>query len=62
MVFLESEYAIKTVPTGLFLVPPDGPAIPLVARPIDELYLFLMFFAISFTTSSLTAPYVSNFF
>ena len=37
MVFLESEYAIKTVPTGLSLVPPDGPAIPL-----DESILFFL--------------------
>ena len=57
-----SEYPIQTVPTGLFSVPPLGPAIPLVEIPIDELNFFLTLVAISSTTSLLTAPNFSMFF
>ena len=55
-VIFSSEYAIHTVPTGLSLVPPPGPAIPEDAIPIDVLNFILIFFAISSSVSLDTAP------
>ena len=55
VIFL-SEYATHTVPTGLSLVPPPGPATPEEAIPIDVLNFSLIFFAISSTVSLDTAP------
>ena len=49
--------AIQTVPTGLSIDPPPGPAIPLIETPRLALLSFKAPVTISQTTASLTAPY-----
>ena len=50
--------AIQTVPTGLSGVPPDGPAIPVVAMLKSVFIVSLTPFAIASAHSLLTAPYL----
>ena len=46
----------KTVPTGFFLVPPSGPAIPVIERTILVLVFLYKYFAICKDVFLLTDP------
>ena len=48
--------AIHTIPTGLSALPPEGPAMPVVAKPRSVLKSFLAPSAIPAATLLLTAP------
>ncbi len=57
-----SATAINTVPTGVFFVPPVGPATPVVDNPKVVLKTFRTPSAMRFATCRLTAPYLSIYF
>ena len=48
---------MNTKPTGFFLVPPLGPAIPVIETEIFVLLILLKFLTITKQVSQLTAPY-----
>ncbi len=55
--FLDKQ--INTVPIGLFLVAPVGPAIPVTLKPKSEFVFLRIFSAISFATLLDTEPYLA---
>ncbi len=50
--------AMNTVPTGLVVVAPPGPAIPVILSPKSADAFFRMFCAINIATCRETAPYL----